>query len=114
MRRTLFFLVLALSVCLGATGVAGANTDQRLAQVASRAPAFGGMFERNGVLHVYLTNSGTGSLNIIDINDPSKPTEVARWWFPGQWTAGGEKPGENWVDPDRGLREGLWAGEECA
>jgi hypothetical protein len=29
--------------------------------------------------HVYLTNSGTGSLNIIDINDPMKPTRVSEW-----------------------------------
>jgi LVIVD repeat-containing protein len=46
-------------------------------------------------------------LMILDINDPAHPKEVARWWFPGQWIAGGEKPGENWVEPDRGLREGL-------
>ncbi len=46
-------------------------------------------------------------LMIIDINDPANPKEVARWWFPGQWTAGGEKPGEDWVEPDGGLREGL-------
>jgi len=44
---------------------------------------------------------------IVDITNPAQPKEVARWWFPGQWTAGGEKPGENWVEPDRGLREGL-------
>ena len=29
--------------------------------------------------HVYLTNSGTGSLNIVDINDPLKPRLVAAW-----------------------------------
>ena len=29
--------------------------------------------------HVYLTNSGTGSLNIIDITDPYKPRRVAEW-----------------------------------
>lgn len=29
--------------------------------------------------HVYLTNSGTGSLNIIDINDPLKPHRVGEW-----------------------------------
>jgi hypothetical protein len=29
--------------------------------------------------HVYLTNSGTGSLNIIDINDPLKPKRVGEW-----------------------------------
>jgi hypothetical protein len=46
-------------------------------------------------------------LLIVDINDPANPKEVARWWFPGQWTAGGEKPGEDWVEPDGGLRQGL-------
>lgn len=29
--------------------------------------------------HVYLTNSGTGALNIIDINDPMKPRRVGEW-----------------------------------
>jgi hypothetical protein len=37
---------------------------------------------------------------IIDLDDPSQPTEVGRWWWPGQWTAGGETPawpsGQNW------------------
>ena len=28
---------------------------------------------------IYLTNSGTGSLNIIDINDPMNPKRVAEW-----------------------------------
>jgi len=46
-------------------------------------------------------------LIIADVTDPAKANEVSRWWFPGQWTAGGEKRGENWVHPDRGLREGL-------
>jgi hypothetical protein len=27
---------------------------------------------------------------IIDIDDPVRPVEVARWWVPGQWRAGGE------------------------
>jgi hypothetical protein len=27
---------------------------------------------------------------IVDIIDPSRPVEVSRWWYPGQWTAGGE------------------------
>lgn len=27
---------------------------------------------------------------ILDINDPSKPRLVSKWWLPGQWTAGGE------------------------
>ena len=29
--------------------------------------------------HVYLTNDGTGAMHIIDINDPTKPKEVAVW-----------------------------------
>ena len=45
-------------------------------------------------------------LLIVDINDPAKPKELSRWWFPGQHTAGGEKTGEGWID-DGGLREGL-------
>jgi hypothetical protein len=32
--------------------------------------------------HVYLTNDGTGALHIIDINDPTKPKEVAQWKTP--------------------------------
>src|SRR3954464_7645365 len=29
---------------------------------------------------------------ILDLKDPAKPEEVGRWWMPGQWEAGGEKP----------------------
>jgi hypothetical protein len=29
---------------------------------------------------------------ILDLKNPEKPEEVGRWWMPGQWTAGGEKP----------------------
>jgi hypothetical protein len=29
--------------------------------------------------HVYLTNDGTGEMHIVNIDDPSKPKEVARW-----------------------------------
>lgn len=28
----------------------------------------------------------------VDVSDPTKPREVSRWWIPGMWTAGGEKP----------------------
>lgn len=31
-------------------------------------------------------------LVIYDLKDPTKPTEVGRWWMPGQHLAGGEKP----------------------
>ncbi|HYY23887.1 MAG TPA: hypothetical protein VE689_00265, partial [Candidatus Udaeobacter sp.] len=29
---------------------------------------------------------------ILDLKNPEKPEEVCRWWMPGQWLAGGEKP----------------------
>jgi hypothetical protein len=29
---------------------------------------------------------------IADFSDPRNPREISRWWMPGQWTAGGEKP----------------------
>ncbi len=29
---------------------------------------------------------------ILDINDPSKPVEVGRWWMPEQWLDGGNPP----------------------
>jgi hypothetical protein len=29
---------------------------------------------------------------IIDLDDPENPKEASRWWWPGMWTAGGEKP----------------------
>lgn len=29
---------------------------------------------------------------ILDLADPANPREVGRWWAPGQWVAGGEKP----------------------
>ena len=35
---------------------------------------------------------------IIDFSDPVRPREVGRWWFPGQWIAGGEKP--QWHDSE--------------
>lgn len=30
---------------------------------------------------------------ILDLADPARPVEAGRWWMPGQWVAGGEKPG---------------------
>ena len=29
---------------------------------------------------------------VIDIADPENPKEVSRWWLPGQWRDGGERP----------------------
>ena len=37
---------------------------------------------------------------ILDLQDPANPTEVGRWWIPGQWEAGGEEYlWHDWVAP---------------
>ncbi|HWM46704.1 MAG TPA: hypothetical protein VNR11_07305 [Xanthobacteraceae bacterium] len=37
---------------------------------------------------------------ILDLADPARPTEVSRWWIPGQWKAGGEDyPWADFVEP---------------
>ncbi len=45
---------------------------------------------------VYLSGSVDGYLGnislIVDFSDPKAPKEVGRWWIPGQWVAGGERP----------------------
>lgn len=30
-------------------------------------------------------------LMVVDVSDPTRPAEVARWWLPGMWNAGGEE-----------------------
>jgi hypothetical protein len=56
---------------------------------------------------------------IVDLADPEHPREVGRWWWPGQWSAGGEEvswpEGRDWnthhamVSGDRAF-VGLWDG----
>lgn len=36
---------------------------------------------------------------VVDMSDPSHPVEAGRWWWPGQWVAGGERP--TWPDGRR-------------
>jgi hypothetical protein len=46
--------------------------------------------------HVYMSPTLAGYVGnimmIMDLHDPTRPTEVGRWWMPGQHVAGGEKP----------------------
>jgi hypothetical protein len=48
----------------------------------------------DGGRYVYATSALAGYdghvLQIVDIDDPTHPREVSRWWRRGQWTAGGE------------------------
>ena len=36
---------------------------------------------------------------VVDMSDPTRPVETSRWWWPGQWVAGGEQP--TWPDGRR-------------
>jgi hypothetical protein len=46
--------------------------------------------------YAYLSSTAEGyhgqHMIILDIENPSRPAVVGRWWMPGQWTAGGETP----------------------
>jgi len=48
-------------------------------------------------------------LVIYDLARPGKPEEVARWWMPGQHTAGGEKP--TWSGYKNRLHHALRVGD---
>jgi hypothetical protein len=49
-------------------------------------------------------------LVIYDIRNPARPTEVSRWWMPGQHVAGGEKP--SWAGRRNRLHHALRFGDE--
>jgi hypothetical protein len=54
--------------------------------------------------YAYISPTAEGYIGnfvmILDLADPVNPTEVGRWWIPGQWQAGGEEyPWDNWVPP---------------
>ena len=44
----------------------------------------------------YISTEMEGYLNaifvVVDFSNTRKPREVSKWWLPGQWTEGGEKP----------------------
>jgi hypothetical protein len=57
--------------------------------------------------HVYITNDGTGAVHVINIDDPSKPREVAVWKTP---RPGNSDVGRTLhdVDVQNGLLYGSW------
>jgi hypothetical protein len=46
-------------------------------------------------------------LLIVDLADPTHPTEAGRWWIPGMWRAGGETP--SWTSGRVALHHALVA-----
>jgi hypothetical protein len=92
-------------------GTASARTGMLVYELSNPAdPRPVGRFETKGGgphwlwfadgRHVYMSARLEGYTDrialIVDVTDPSTPREVGRWWIPGMWTAGGEKP---WWDP---------------
>ena len=55
--------------------------------------------------YAHITASQEGFTNqiycIVDMEDPTKPEIISKWWLPGMWEAGGEKP--TW-DPDKRVK----------
>jgi hypothetical protein len=62
-----------------------------------------GLYPSNGVhrfdsddRYAYISSQEDGFLGdivvIVDLSDPANPKRVSRWWMPGQWLEGGEKP----------------------
>lgn len=48
--------------------------------------------ERYGYLSAEMDGYQGHIVVILDLQEPIRPQEVGRWWLPGQWVAGGEKP----------------------
>lgn len=67
----------------GGKGVHRYDFDGRYAYISPTADGYVGAF-----------------VMILDLQDPANPTEVGRWWIPGQWTGGGEEyPWHDYVAP---------------
>jgi hypothetical protein len=77
----------------GGIGVHRFDMDSRYAYISTEMEGFQG-----NILVVY------------DIADPTKPTEVSRWWMPGQNLAAGEKP--FWKGQSHRLHHALRFGDE--
>jgi hypothetical protein len=64
---------------------------------------------RYAYLSVHFADFSDHVLAIVDMADPTKPHVVGKFWLPGMWTGGGEKP--TWPQGKRyALHHGLVAG----
>jgi hypothetical protein len=77
----------------GGIGVHRFDMDERYAYISTEMDGFIG-----NILVIY------------DISDPQRPTEVSRWWIPGQHIAGGEAP--SWAGRRHRLHHALRYGNE--
>jgi hypothetical protein len=77
----------------GGIGVHRFDMDKRYAYISTEMEGFTG-----NILVTY------------DLRDPKQPTEVSRWWMPGQHVAGGETP--SWSGKRHRLHHALRFGDE--
>lgn len=64
---------------------------------------------RHAYLSVHFPQFADHVLAIVDMEDPTRPQVAAKWWLPGMWTGGGEKP--SWPQGKRyALHHALVAG----
>src|SRR5579863_1062758 len=70
-------------------------------------------FDMDGT-HAYISTEMAGYVGnilvVYDIRDPEHPSEVSRWWMPGQHLAGGEVP--SWQGRHHRLHHALRFGDE--
>jgi hypothetical protein len=63
--------------------------------------------------YVYMSPTVEGYVGtivmIIDLQDPARPQEAGRWWMPGQWVGGGERP--SWQHTQRRCHHPLRLGD---
>jgi len=76
----------------GGIGVHRFDMDARYAYISTEMPGYVG-----NILVIY------------DIRDPERPSEVSRWWLPGQHVAGGEVP--SWPGRQNRLHHALRFGD---
>ncbi|HJR91706.1 MAG TPA: hypothetical protein VJ938_04655 [Acidimicrobiia bacterium] len=66
--------------------------------------------------HAYISATPPGYTGriwmIVDVSDPTHPSEVGRWWWPGMWADGGETP--DWPDDEeRMVHHALVSGDRA-
>ncbi len=69
-----------------------------------------------GGCHAYVSATVDGYREriwlVVDMTVPDEPREVGRWWWPGQWEAGGEQP--DWPDTEvRSVHHALVDGDRA-
>ena len=107
-----------------AEGEAYANGGFKIYDVSDKTRPRPIAFQRTGGIgvhrfdmdahHAYISTEMAGYVGnilvVYDIRDPEHPSEVSRWWMPGQHLAGGEVPG--WQGRHHRLHHALRFGDE--